>query len=102
MKFKDADLVGFPYRVTIGPKGLANGVFELVRRADGEKRDLPIEHAAETIVEAVLRLAEEGEITVHGSRGHGERWPRWKKAARWSISSTATSTSFVRITPFHP
>ena len=54
VKFKDADLVGFPYRVTIGPKGLANGVFELVRRADGEKRDLPIEHAAETIVEAVL------------------------------------------------
>jgi len=54
VKFKDADLVGFPYRVTIGPKGLANGTFELVRRADGEKRDLPIEHAAETIVEAVL------------------------------------------------
>ena len=54
VKFKDADLVGFPYRVTVGPKGLANGVFELVRRADGEKRDLPIEHAAETIVEAVL------------------------------------------------
>jgi hypothetical protein len=25
-----------------------------VRRADGEKRDLPIEHAAETIVAAVL------------------------------------------------
>ena len=54
VKFKDADLVGFPYRVTIGPKGLADGVFELVRRADGEKRDLQIEHAAETIVEAVL------------------------------------------------
>lgn len=54
VKFKDADLVGFPYRVTIGPKGLADGVFELVRRADGEKRDLPIEHAAETIIEAVL------------------------------------------------
>jgi prolyl-tRNA synthetase len=54
VKFKDADLVGFPYRVTVGPKGLANGVVELVRRRDGEKRDLPIEHAAETIVEAVL------------------------------------------------
>jgi prolyl-tRNA synthetase len=54
VKFKDADLVGFPYRVTIGPKGLADGVFEFVRRRDGQKRDLPIEHAAETIVEAVL------------------------------------------------
>jgi prolyl-tRNA synthetase family II len=54
VKFKDADLVGFPYRVTIGPKGVASGIYELVRRADGEKRDLPIEHAAETIIEAVL------------------------------------------------
>jgi prolyl-tRNA synthetase len=54
VKFKDAELVGFPYRVTIGPKGLADGIFELVRRRDGEKRDLKIEHAAETIVEAVL------------------------------------------------
>lgn len=54
VKFKDADLVGIPYRVTIGPKGLASGVFEFVRRADGQKRDLPIEHAPETIVEAVL------------------------------------------------
>jgi len=54
VKFKDADLVGFPYRVTIGPKGLADGVFELVRRRDGQKTDLPIEHAAGTIVETVL------------------------------------------------
>ncbi len=54
VKFKDAELIGFPYRVTIGPKGLADGIFELVRRRDGQKRDLPIEHAAGTIIEAVL------------------------------------------------
>lgn len=54
VKFKDADLVGFPYRVTVGPKGLADGVLELVRRRDGQKQDLQIAHAAETIVEAVL------------------------------------------------
>ena len=54
VKFKDADLVGFPYRVTVGPKGLENGVLELVRRRDGQKTDVPIAHAAETIVEAVL------------------------------------------------
>jgi len=54
VKFKDAELVGFPYRVTIGPKGIEQGVFELVRRRDGRKSDLPIEHAAETILEAVL------------------------------------------------
>ena len=54
VKFKDADLVGFPYRVTVGPKGIAAGAFEFGRRADGQKRDLPIEHAASMIVEAVL------------------------------------------------
>ena len=54
VKFKDAELIGVPYRVTVGPKGLADKVFEFVRRADGSKRDLAISHAAETIVEAVL------------------------------------------------
>ncbi|MBY0400001.1 proline--tRNA ligase, partial [Myxococcota bacterium] len=54
VKFNDADLVGFPYRVTIGPKGLAEGIVELVRRRGGEKRDVKLAHAAETIVEAVL------------------------------------------------
>ena len=54
VKFKDADLVGFPYRVTIGPKGLADGIVELVRRRDGQKQDVPIRHAAETVVEVVL------------------------------------------------
>ncbi len=54
VKFKDAELIGFPYRVNVGPKGLADGVFEFVRRRDGEKRDIPIEHAAEVIIEDVL------------------------------------------------
>ncbi len=53
VKFKDADLVGFPYRVTVGPKGLADGVVELRRRANGETRDIPRDHAIEEIVEAV-------------------------------------------------
>jgi prolyl-tRNA synthetase len=54
VKFKDADLVGIPYRVTIGPKGLADGVVELKRRRDGDTRDLAIDHAALTITETIL------------------------------------------------
>ncbi|MBW2272918.1 MAG: proline--tRNA ligase [Deltaproteobacteria bacterium] len=54
VKFKDADLIGFPYRVTVGPKGIADGVVELRRRADGTARDLAMDHAAETVVEAVM------------------------------------------------
>lgn len=54
VKFKDAELIGFPYRVNVGPKGLEDGVLEFVRRRDGETRDLPIDRAAEVIIEAVL------------------------------------------------
>ena len=54
VKFKDADLVGIPYRVTVGPKGLADGKVELVRRRGGEPRALDLQKAAGTLTELVL------------------------------------------------
>jgi prolyl-tRNA synthetase len=54
VKFKDADLVGIPYRITVGPKGLAEGVVEMRSRRTGETRDLLVDRAAETVTEAVL------------------------------------------------
>jgi len=54
VKFKDAELVGIPYRITIGPRGLAEKKVEFVRRRDGTKRELPLDRAAETVAEAVL------------------------------------------------
>ena len=54
VKFKDAELIGIPYRITIGPKGLAQGVVEFVRRATGDARELPLQHAAETTAEQVF------------------------------------------------
>jgi prolyl-tRNA synthetase len=39
VKFKDADLVGIPWRVVVG-RGAGEGLVELVERATGEKRDL--------------------------------------------------------------
>jgi prolyl-tRNA synthetase len=41
VKFKDADLIGVPYRVTIGKK-LAQGVVELVARKSRTSRDVPV------------------------------------------------------------
>ncbi|MSR65002.1 MAG: proline--tRNA ligase [Verrucomicrobiae bacterium] len=38
IKFKDADLVGFPIRVTIGEKGLANGQVEVRIRATNQTK----------------------------------------------------------------
>ena len=41
-KFATADLIGLPYQVVVGPKGLKNGEVELKVRATGEKSTVPI------------------------------------------------------------
>jgi prolyl-tRNA synthetase len=49
VKFKDADLIGIPLRVTVGQKGLAKGVVELRQRRDGTVTELPLGEAAAAI-----------------------------------------------------
>ena len=44
-KFATMDLIGLPWQIVIGPKGLEKGVVELKRRATGEKMELSIEDA---------------------------------------------------------
>jgi prolyl-tRNA synthetase len=44
-KFADMDLIGLPWQVIVGPRGLANGVVELKRRATGERTELAIDAA---------------------------------------------------------
>ena len=53
VKFKDADLIGIPLRVTVGPKGLARGVLEVRRRADGSVQEIPVGEAAARLREAI-------------------------------------------------
>lgn len=53
VKFKDADLIGIPLRITIGPKKLSEGCVELRVRRSGEVRTLPIERTAEAVREHV-------------------------------------------------
>jgi prolyl-tRNA synthetase len=48
-KFATADLIGLPWQLVIGPKGLADGVVELKRRASGERQSLSLERAIEVI-----------------------------------------------------
>ena len=48
-KFATADLIGVPWQLTIGPKGVAEGVVELKRRATGEKQTLSLEAALELL-----------------------------------------------------
>jgi len=53
IKFKDADLIGLPLRVTVGGRGLANGVVELQERRSGERSDLPVDEAAALVAARV-------------------------------------------------
>ena len=46
VKFKDADLIGIPYRVTVGPKRLAEGKMEIKNRRTGEITILPVSDVA--------------------------------------------------------
>jgi len=54
VKFKDADLVGIPYRIVVGSRGLEKKVVELKRRRDGHTRELPLDHAAESVAETIF------------------------------------------------
>jgi prolyl-tRNA synthetase len=49
VKFKDADLIGVPLRVTVGAKGLERGGVELRSRQDGATEDIPVGAAAQQI-----------------------------------------------------
>ena len=57
VKFSDAELVGIPFRVTIGKRGLADGIAELTDRATGETVKVPLdeiaEHVRKTVAHAV-------------------------------------------------
>ncbi|MDI3308744.1 MAG: proline--tRNA ligase [Acetobacteraceae bacterium] len=45
VKFADADLMGFPWQVIVGPRGAAAGTVELKRRASGERAEVSPEDA---------------------------------------------------------
>ncbi len=49
VKFTDAELIGIPWRVTIGPRGLDNGIVELVERRSGDSRDVAVAEVADEI-----------------------------------------------------
>jgi prolyl-tRNA synthetase len=48
-KFASLDLVGLPWQLIVGPKGLADSVVEIKRRATGERQSLPLEAALKAI-----------------------------------------------------
>ena len=59
VKFNDADLIGFPVRVVVGSRGLADGQVEISLRRDGVKRMVKL---ADTVAE-IERLLEQ--LRIH-------------------------------------
>ena len=56
VKFKDADLLGIPLRITVGSRGLERGTVELKERTQSESRDVPMDEAAAAVRDAMATL----------------------------------------------
>jgi prolyl-tRNA synthetase len=54
VKFNDADLIGIPVRVTLGPKSLAEGNVEVRMRKTGETRTVPVKEA-KTVIRDIVK-----------------------------------------------
>src|SRR5512139_3719660 len=53
VKFADADLIGWPWQVIVGKKGLTKGVVEVKTRATGERTEVPLDEVVTAITTAV-------------------------------------------------
>ena len=54
VKFKDADLIGIPYRIIIGEKNLKEGLVELKERKTGQVEKVKIEEAVEAAAKKLI------------------------------------------------
>ena len=52
VKFSRMDLIGLPYQIAIGPRGLKDGLVEVKDRATGEKQDMSPETAIDFVKKA--------------------------------------------------
>ena len=52
VKFKDADLIGFPFRITVG-KTIVDGKVEFVERSNGDKTEMTPQDAIDKVLDAV-------------------------------------------------
>ena len=58
VKFKDADLIGLPLRLTVGGRGLKEGIVEMKWRREKDVRKVPLADAAATLSAAVRQAAQ--------------------------------------------
>ena len=51
-KFASMDLIGLPWQIIVGPKGLEKGEVEVKRRATGERETMSVEAAVNRLTTA--------------------------------------------------
>jgi prolyl-tRNA synthetase len=49
VKFKDAELIGIPFRISVGSRDLADGLVEVVSRGTGETERVPVDQAVKHV-----------------------------------------------------
>ena len=59
VKFKDADLIGIPIRVTVGQRSLAEGNVEIKLRSESESSKVSVDDATAKVIELVNELKEQ-------------------------------------------
>ena len=64
VKFNDADLTGIPLRLTVGERGLAQGVLELKRRDGKQSWQVPVDEAVEFVQRVIQEMWDEIAATV--------------------------------------
>jgi prolyl-tRNA synthetase len=53
VKFADAELIGIPYRVVVGPRGIESGTVEVVERRELRKREVAVDEVVEELATLV-------------------------------------------------
>ena len=53
VKFADTELVGIPYRITVGPKGVEAGIVEFTSRASGETVEVSIDSVVQDVTSRI-------------------------------------------------
>ena len=62
VKFKDADLIGIPIRITIGAKSLAENCAEIKLRRESEVKKIPLDKIKEKTQELIAKLKAELDV----------------------------------------
>ena len=64
VKFNDADLIGLPLRVTVGARGLKDGLVEFKRRSEKDKRMVPLDAAVKEVQTEIAALFADIKATI--------------------------------------